>query len=126
MHDAGKIFGGFALFLAVVALPFYYTGAFGEPGHRPDPKAPADSKACVEPKAYMKARHMELLDRWRDSAVREGDRTYVAEDGKAHDISLSNGCMKCHDDKQKFCDECHNYLGVSPNCWDCHVEPKRK
>ena len=23
-----------------------------------------------------------------------------------------------------FCDRCHNYLAVSPYCWDCHVDPK--
>jgi len=34
--------------------------------------------------------------------------------------------MKCHTDKAKFCDRCHNYVGVTPNCWDCHVEPKGK
>ena len=38
--------------------------------------------------------------------------------------SLSGTCMSCHDDKAGFCDKCHDYLGVQPYCWDCHVEPK--
>ncbi len=29
-------------------------------------------------------------------------------------MSLQNGCMKCHSNKKKFCDECHNYMAVKP------------
>jgi len=32
--------------------------------------------------------------------------------------------MDCHNNKTKFCDQCHNYAGVSPYCWECHIEPK--
>ena len=33
-------------------------------------------------------------------------------------------CMKCHTNKEKFCDECHTYAAVKPYCWDCHIQPK--
>jgi hypothetical protein len=41
-------------------------------------------------------------------------------------MSLQNGCMQCHSNKKKFCDECHNYLSVKPFCWDCHIQPAEK
>ena len=33
--------------------------------------------------------------------------------------------MNCHTDKTKFCDQCHNYAGVTNKCWDCHIYPKQ-
>ena len=36
-------------------------------------------------------------------------------------MSLQNECMRCHSNKKKFCDECHNYMAVKPYCWDCHI-----
>jgi hypothetical protein len=78
----------------------------------------------VERTEYMRTHHRELLNRWRDSAVREGQRTYVAESGREYTVGLTGTCLKCHADKEKFCDRCHNYAKVSPNCWQCHVVPK--
>ena len=125
MYDGAKIMGGLIVFLALVSAPFWYTSAEGK-AYRPDPKVTTDAKSCIESKEYMQAWHMDVLDTWRDSVVRDSNRIYVAKDGKKHNMSLSNNCMKCHTDKEKFCDECHNYLGVSPYCWDCHIEPKKE
>ncbi|MCP4599470.1 MAG: hypothetical protein GY847_02855 [Proteobacteria bacterium] len=124
MYDGGKIITGMIIFIALVTFPLWYTAASGQGGYKPEPKAPLAEKKCVESKEYMNAWHMDMLDTWRDEAVRDGNRTYTASDGKEHSKSLSLTCMKCHDDKEKFCDQCHNYIGVSPYCWDCHVEPK--
>ena len=41
-----------------------------------------------------------------------------------YDISLAGTCMKCHSNKAEFCDRCHDYAGVSPDCWSCHVAPQ--
>ena len=76
---------------------------------------------CVEPVATMRASHMRLLAAWRESAVRQGVRTYRAADGREFEISLAGTCLKCHRDKTKFCDRCHDYAGVAPGCWDCHI-----
>jgi hypothetical protein len=56
--------------------------------------------------------------------VRQGQRTYVATDGKEYMVSLTNTCMDCHRDKAKFCDRCHDYVQVSPTCWNCHNTPQ--
>ena len=39
-------------------------------------------------------------------------------------MSLSQSCLGCHSNKEQFCDACHNYAGVKPNCWSCHIVPK--
>ena len=67
---------------------------------------------------------MELLLEWRDKALRENKRIYVASDGKKWETSLQNTCMACHSNKAEFCDKCHNANSVNPYCWDCHVVPQ--
>ncbi len=124
MHDAGKVIIGLAIFVLLITFPIWFTLASGKAGHRPELELPKNETQCVESKEYMKAWHMDLLNDWRDAAVRDGKRMYVAEDGKKYVMSLSLTCLKCHTNKAKFCDECHNYVGVVPYCWDCHVDPK--
>ena len=61
------------------------------------------------------------------------DITYTAADGRRFPKSLAGSfrtadggsCMSCHSNKDAFCDRCHGYLAVEPQCWNCHVEPKR-
>jgi len=72
----------------------------------------------------MRKNHVDLLTRWRDWVVRDGDLEYVASDGKEYTMSLTQTCLECHSNKDKFCDRCHDYLRVSPRCWDCHNVPK--
>jgi hypothetical protein len=36
---------------------------------------------------------------------------------------LTHTCLNCHSNKSAFCDACHHYMAVTPNCWDCHVTP---
>jgi hypothetical protein len=89
---------------------------------------PEKEKKCVEDGAYMKRKHMQLLDLWRDSVVRVGKRSFVSYDNRKYDMSLQNTCMSanCHAKKTEFCDRCHNYTGVVPYCWDCHIPPKEE
>jgi hypothetical protein len=130
MYDKGKIFLGLLVFVAIVAFPFVYN--IGTDVVKPEPKIDTPEiqkmaiKQCVEPKAFMRAEHMKLLNEWRDSVVREGNRIYVGFEGKRYNISLQNTCMKCHSNKKEFCDTCHNYMAVKPYCWDCHIAPKEK
>lgn len=128
MHDSSKIIAGLLIFLALVAFPFYYN--MGKAAAKPNPKLDTPviqqmaEKQCVEPKAFMRAEHMQLLNQWRDSVVRDGNRLYVSSTGKTYNMSLQNTCMHCHSNKKQFCDECHRYVAVKPYCWDCHIQPK--
>ena len=67
---------------------------------------------------------MDLLNTWRDEVVRDGIRFEDGIDGNRYEKSLSNTCLGCHLSKEKFCDRCHNYVGVEPYCWECHIIPE--
>lgn len=123
MNDAGKIIGGLVIFIAAVTSPMWFHIAKGTVPTPPDPKIVTDAENCVAPVEYMRSLHMDLLNEWRDDVVRRGDRIHTGPDGKEYDKSLSRTCMNCHYNKADFCDACHDYAGVKPYCWDCHVEP---
>jgi hypothetical protein len=139
IYDAKYIFPGLAIFFALVTLPLWKN--LGKAVPPPDPKldtpaiqqlAPAERR-CVEATPYMRANHMLLLVDWREGVVRSKEqaggqdyRIYVATDGKKYLVSLSNTCMACHSNKTQFCDQCHNYLAVTPTCWGCHLDKEKK
>jgi [DsrC]-trisulfide reductase subunit J len=123
MSDAGKIAAGLVLFGAVVTGPIWYGLGRGK-GAPPELAKPAGEKQCIEPTSFMRARHMELLDQWRDAVVRRDEHVYVATNGKRHEISLTKTCLRCHDDTDKFCNRCHQYAGVEAFCWDCHQQKR--
>ena len=125
MHERIWIIAGLALFAVVVTAPFWSerTPAKGLT-KVPNLVLPVNQKDCVAPVSYMRASHMVLLLRWREEAVRQGQRRYVAFDGKVYDKSLTKTCLGCHN-KEQFCDRCHTYAGVSgPYCWNCHNQPQ--
>jgi hypothetical protein len=124
MHDAGKIILGLILFLGIVTYPVWHNAMNGKAGYIPTPKAPPDKKQCIEPKQAIRVIHRDLLAEWKESVVRKGMRTYLASDTKTYAMSLTRTCMNCHKDKAEFCDQCHNYMGVKPRCWDCHNYPR--
>jgi len=123
MCHAKYVIPGVIVFLALFTTPFWLNiGA--EKFVEPELSLPKDYKECIEATEFMRAEHMNLLNIWRDKAVREGLRTYTASNGKTWDVSLQNTCMECHANKAEFCDKCHNTMNVSPYCWRCHLAPK--
>jgi hypothetical protein len=127
-YDKNKVFVGLLVFVAIMTFPFWYNRGKVVPG--PTLVLSAEAKAaktCIRSTDFMKAEHMQLLNSWRDTVVRDGKRIYVNENGKAYNMSLSNTCLECHSNKAEFCDRCHNYASVRPYCWDCHLDnPKEK
>jgi len=126
MRDRPIIITALVVFLAVVTLPFWYNLARGQTARAPELKLPGAQLQCVAPVEYMRSSHMELLNDWRDQAVRRNLRRVTAFNGKVYRISLTNTCLAlCHTSKAEFCDRCHNYSGAgTPYCWDCHNEPR--
>jgi hypothetical protein len=124
MYDTGKITAGIIIFLAAVTAPLWYNQIAGRAAHKPDLKIITKEKRCVETREFMRIEHMQLLNDWRNRLVRDGIRKYISADKTEHIISLTGTCMRCHSNKTDFCDRCHNYLQVSPTCWNCHVIPK--
>lgn len=126
MYDTGKIVTGLVVLVCLIVFPGVYTALSGKAAYLPKPKLATEEKKCIEPTPYMRTQHTNLLIEWRDSVVREGVRTYTASDGKMYTMALTATCMKCHANKAEFCDQCHNYVGVQPYCWDCHVYQKKE
>ncbi|MEW5992976.1 MAG: sulfate reduction electron transfer complex DsrMKJOP subunit DsrJ [Candidatus Zixiibacteriota bacterium] len=124
MFDGGKIIVGLIVFLGLITFPLWYNVAKGKAGYVPDLEKPLTADRCVAETEFMTTHHMDLLDEWRDKVVREGARVYTDPWGNKHEMSLSNTCLSCHENKDRFCDRCHNYMGVDPYCWDCHIIPK--
>ena len=127
MNDKPKIFIGLIIFIGVFTFPFWYNhlSVSSPPKAVLTDKANA-AKTCVADTEYMRTQHMQLLNVWRNTVVREGKRVFVSSAGKEYMASLSNTCMDCHSNKAEFCDKCHVYASVNPYCWDCHTYPKEK
>ncbi len=126
MYDAGKIITGLIIFIALFASPIWYDAISGKEAlKQPELILPsrADQKECVLSAEYMRSNHMELLNDWRFRVVRQGERKFITAGHKTVDMSLSKTCFNCHTNTTQFCDRCHNYVGVSPYCWECHTEP---
>ena len=125
MYDAGKIIIGLIIFVVLFTSPIWINLAGGASSAEPELEK-AKGTDCVLPASEMKARHMDLLNQWRDDVVRRGERIHVAPNGRKYNMSLSKTCLDCHASKANFCDRCHSYLAVDPYCWSCHIftEPK--
>ena len=115
MYNAKFVIPGIIVFAGLFTAPFWINMLSS--GHEEVkvelPTEPVtffgeERTQCVEPREWMAANHMELLLEWRDQALREGKRIYVASDGNT----------------AEFCDKSHNANSVNPYCWDCHVVPQ--
>ncbi len=123
MRRPTLLVAGLAAFVALATWPVWHALAGPRPT-APELARPVGATECVAPTDYMRASHMKLLVEWRDRVVRDGVRAYTDRHGRVVTMSLSKTCIgACHTDKTKFCDRCHDYTGVKPTCWDCHVVP---
>ncbi len=111
------IFGGLALFLFAVTYAFWQPG---EPKKIRLQALKSPDGHCVESREYMRSSHMLLLNEWRQSAVRDGDRIHVAPDGRKFEKNLGT-CFECHGSRG-YCVNCHTYANAKPNCFECHQE----
>ncbi len=124
MYNHKKIIIGLMVFVLLISAPFLLN--IGKAGESPELSLDTmvinqmDDKHCVEAVDFMRTDHPRLLSDWRDSAVREGRNIYVSTSGETFAMSLENSCLRCHSNREQFCDACHNYTGVQPYCWDCH------
>lgn len=125
MYNSRYIIIGLVIFAVLISIPFWYNA--GQPTEAPKvsldtPTIQAlEEQECIEDTEFMRSNHMELLADWKISVVRDGNKVYVAEDGQEYMMSLQNTCLDCHSNKEEFCDACHKYAEVEPNCWSCHV-----
>jgi len=123
MYHKGYVILGIIIFLILLAMPYWVTA--GNINYEDIHKvlAKPKGKKCIEDVKWMAANHMELLNKWREMAVRCGMRIYHTKNG-VFNVSLVQ-CWKCHE-YDKFCKRCHEFMEVHPVCWDCHYNPSMK
>ena len=113
MSEKKWIIAGIVIFVTVAAFPFWFN--LGKAAPAPELELTEKAKElnhgkCVMPTDYMQSEHMQLLDLWRHSVVRNAKRTFVNSSGQEFNMSLSNTCLECHSNKAEFCDRCHDNL----------------
>ena len=121
MNEKILIFSVLVVFLLGASFPFWQSI---DPDDFPKVAMETKGEQCVAPAEYMRKNHMLLLNNWRDSVVRDGERFHIMPDGSRVEKSLTKTCLGCHVSKKQFCEECHTYASVKPYCWECHVVPK--
>ncbi len=138
MNSRVNVIFGLVIAIVVLTLPFWYALAQPKAARKaPAMPRPTNSDRCIE--EDMRARHMQVIDEWRNTVVRDGvAEPYKAADGNEYERSLTKTClMQCHSTEdqpktdeagnvlpvqERFCQECHEYANIRPNCWDCHLK----
>jgi hypothetical protein len=109
----------------VILCPLGYSLVYpvvlgGAEGSESFPQTPPGRGSCVADRTYMRFRHMDLLKRVRDEAVREGIRGVKGLNDQ--EITLNN-CLECHGSSQQACAQCHQQVNLHLNCFRCHWDP---
>jgi len=126
MYNKSWVIAGLIFFLFLVTFPFWkkIIATNDATSQIPQPVLAAglsESGAhCIEDRAFMRAKHMILLNEWRNEAVRHNKKIYKNSRGEEFKKSLTGTCLKCHSNKEEFCDTCHKSVGAHPYCFDCH------
>lgn len=127
-RDAWKVVIGVVIFLGFFTFPIWYNLALGQQDWNEPTIAAGAGSECIMERSKIRVEHMELLDDWRDEAVREAHRFRPNVQGTHRNKSLTKTCMGCHTDREEFCGRCHTFVGVEGElfsevyCWDCHVD----
>jgi hypothetical protein len=111
-----------ALAIVVLApLAYYAMSDVLVPGAQPFLEKPDPQYTeCVRDTLYMRFHHMDLLKDIRVRVVREGERNIEYE---GEEITLE-GCMKCHTNRSRFCNQCHTVVNLHLDCFGCHNYPE--
>lgn len=127
MYNSKYVITGIILFVVLFTSPVWlniFSAKYDYPELAKPVGKNGEALECVEPVEWMRANHMELLIEWRDQALRQEKRVYVASTGKEYETSLQKTCLACHTDYDNFCKKCHDQNAVEPYCWDCHIQPQ--
>jgi hypothetical protein len=117
-----------ALLVLTLSVPVHAGDKEGDLG--PVIPAPVKGKQCVSYTADMRRNHMKYLLKHRNETLREGIRT--------KQYSLKQ-CLECHvpaddgntmqaghESGDHFCKNCHMYVGVTLDCFECHATKPEK
>ncbi len=114
--------------LTGLVLLFPVTGSAETPLpviHEPE----GEGVKCVEPEDVMRRDHMNFILHQRDETVHQGIRTSkysFAECIDCHVQPDKKGNIAAADDKEHFCNSCHEYAAVTIDCFECHADRPQK
>jgi predicted CXXCH cytochrome family protein len=91
-----------------------------------DPLALPKAKGgtCVEAPAVMRRDHPDMLKHQRDETLRlgiRGAKASLKECIACHATTASDGRPVPVSDPGQFCQSCHTYVAVKPDCFECHA-----
>ncbi|MBI3445168.1 MAG: Hdr-like menaquinol oxidoreductase cytochrome c subunit [Magnetospirillum sp.] len=84
----------------------------------------AKGEACIEASATMRRDHPDMLRHQRDDTLRQGIRGAKAslkECVACHAAETTEGRAIPVNDPGQFCQSCHAYAAVKPDCFECHA-----
>jgi hypothetical protein len=116
------------LILAGFALLVPATGSAETPLpviHEPE----GEGVECVEPEEIMRRDHMNFILHQRDETMYKGIRSSkysLAECIDCHVQPDENGNIASVDTEEHFCNTCHEYAGVTIDCFECHADKPQK
>ena len=114
--------------LTALALLIPATGSAGTPLpviHEPE----GEGVKCVEDEDVMRRDHMKFILHQRDETMHRGIRTSkysLAECIDCHVEPDENGHIASIETKEHFCNACHEYTGVTIDCFECHADRPQK
>ncbi len=112
------------LLLTGLALLIPATGSADVPLpviHEPE----GEGVKCVEPEDVMRRDHMNFILHQRDETMHRGIRTSkysFAECIDCHVQPNDKGNIASFESEEHFCSGCHEYAGVTIDCFECHAD----
>lgn len=89
----------------------------------PQPVVPKAQGQCLDTPQAMRRDHMEMLKHQRDDTMRLGLRPAgqgLKDCLGCHAVPGADGKPVTIADPRHFCRSCHGYVGVKPDCFQCH------
>ncbi|RDH81084.1 MAG: hypothetical protein DIZ80_13275 [endosymbiont of Galathealinum brachiosum] len=117
--------------ITIAGLVVLATSAFAFAGEKPSfaPKVPHPTNGtteCVQPEDEMKKNHMNYILHQRDETMHNGIRTETYSLKKCINCHVPENSTARFGDDKHFCSSCHNFTGVSIDCFQCHMDRPMK
>ena len=90
----------------------------------PDPPKAKAGTTCIEASAVMRREHPDMLRHQRDQTLRlgiRGSKASLKDCVACHATTAADGTPVPVNAPGQFCQSCHAYAAVKPDCFECHA-----
>ena len=111
--------------LVLMGFMLLSTSALAETPFPTVQKASDEGAKCIEPTHEMRRNHMNYILHERDETMHEGVRNEPGSLAACIDCHVEpneQGVVVDHDNKDHFCNGCHQYASVQIDCFQCHAD----